>query len=846
MKTNSIFKIIFPIFIIFASWNFTTAFADPPDGEEQPFVYRYDTVNSQGSFLPAERAGIAPKDLGMLRRHKVVKTISVDTNNNNITDTDLTSFREAAMARHMEVPLGDNKIKDIIRDLLVMNNNLSNPELHLVITGGVSSNGKAIEHPNFYILIDGPQNPITHPTTPEGPPAWSSEPQRGAFMNRSGPFCYFQGEFIPVSEVRVSPFDEGILGTKAVFDFTQTYDNEAFHLQDHLDRLRESARLNGVGEIPLTDEEIASILRTLIVENGMESPYIRIVFSAGVGGKPTFYTLIEPQTPFTQDAYDNGIKVILDEHERFLPESKNTEYSNAISIWNDPKSKGATEIIYTSQGIISEASTSNIFIVKDGKLLTTNVKILAGVTRQIILKLARDKGLTVEERQVSTEELLNADEVFLTAANKDVLPVVLIGDKKVGSGKVGPVTKLVRETYLAYIKKGEWKEKTTRLSPTHSNPSPSIELANAERLRRRELPGRAGEAAQAGRIEKLNVLIVDDDQQILSMFSAYLEGEEIAKQIQLFTASNREEMLKILEDNPINIVFMDYDLKNPQYTGLTLIMEIKTEYPSIRVYANSSGNADPNSSSYEAFLAQTVGTIGKNHRYFITALQLDVKRVQPSPPATPEPQAEIPTPPLPAVEPEKQETSEKPIIDPKLLEERVKEIVGFLPMPPDEGLEIMVLTSLLSTTQDQELKLILEHRLVDLITNSIKDPEIRDRFRNTLLLLVFSPYGEIRLGTVENVRDFIGNLPQVARNLILMSLFDKDQRVVSEALKNVSKMREKKVIGDNIFIYALKDVAQRRIVVDSDKDMIAKAIFEIERLDPFLAITTLAEIGTSP
>ncbi|HLB58973.1 MAG TPA: aminotransferase class IV, partial [Bdellovibrionota bacterium] len=250
----------------------------------------------------------------------------------------------------------------------------------------------------------------------------------------------------------------GILNQKAVFDFLTSYGNKPFHLQDHIKRLRESVRLKDLPPIQLSDEEIASIIRKLIDGNKIENPNIRIVYSAGVNFDPTFYILTEASHPYPKEIYEKGIKVILDEYQRPMPGAKH-DYSNAIDNGEKQKSEGAFEILYTWEGNVLEATTSNVFIVKGGVLITPpEGRILPGLTRQIVLKLAREEGLAVNERDISLEELLHADEVFITGSTKKVVPVAKVGNATIGSGIVGKTTKKLMAVYQEYIDSGEWKE----------------------------------------------------------------------------------------------------------------------------------------------------------------------------------------------------------------------------------------------------------------------------------------------------------------------------------------------------------------------------------------------------
>ena len=425
-----------------------------PDGEKEPIIYFYNPDNPptpdnpDTQFPKASEAMISPTDLGILRGHAVVERVSFPDLNATDIGPHLNAFRENAKKHHLEkgIPLDDDQLKGVINELL-SKNKYPYPILHLVITGGDSPDGKSITNPTFYISMEDPKSR-----------AQNVRPTVNQENSANGPLCYFQGEFIPVAEARVSPFDEGILNQKAVFDFLTSYGNKPFHLQDHIKRLRESVRLKDLPPIQLSDEEIASIIRKLIDGNKIENPNIRIVYSAGVNFDPTFYILTEASHPYPKEIYEKGIKVILDEYQRPMPGAKH-DYSNAIDNGEKQKSEGAFEILYTWEGNVLEATTSNVFIVKGGVLITPpEGRILPGLTRQIVLKLAREEGLAVNERDISLEELLHADEVFITGSTKKVVPVAKVGNATIGSGIVGKTTKKLMAVYQEYIDSGEWKE----------------------------------------------------------------------------------------------------------------------------------------------------------------------------------------------------------------------------------------------------------------------------------------------------------------------------------------------------------------------------------------------------
>lgn len=166
--------------------------------------------------------------------------------------------------------------------------------------------------------------------------------------------------------------------------------------------------------------------------------------------KPVFYILAEDLYTLPPSVFSKGAALITHEHLRQFPHAKTTNYLTAVSLQPEKRRKKAIEILYTESGTVFEASTSNIFMVHRGKLITPNHAVLPGVTARVVAALAHKAGLIVLSRRVSVRELMNADEVFLTATNKDVAPIVCIDGKKIGVGRVGPTTRYLMELYRAY------------------------------------------------------------------------------------------------------------------------------------------------------------------------------------------------------------------------------------------------------------------------------------------------------------------------------------------------------------------------------------------------------------
>lgn len=213
---------------------------------------------------------------------------------------------------------------------------------------------------------------------------------------------YINGNLLTISKARISPLDYGFLFGFSLFETLRSYDGRLFHLDKHLVRLRSGARSLGMPEPP-EDEEIEKAIRLTLQANNLRDARLRLTFSIGEGSlspeldscrQPVFMVAAAPFTPPGEDTYKRGYKIILSEHRRFsqsiLSSIKSGNYLPSLLARQEARRKGAQEaLLLNERGSISECSASNIFLVKDGKLITPDVKggILPGITREEVLKI---------------------------------------------------------------------------------------------------------------------------------------------------------------------------------------------------------------------------------------------------------------------------------------------------------------------------------------------------------------------------------------------------------------------------------------------------------------------------
>jgi branched-chain amino acid aminotransferase len=241
---------------------------------------------------------------------------------------------------------------------------------------------------------------------------------------------YIDGEFVPAAEARIPVTDLALLRGYGVFDFFRTYNGLPIQIERNLDRFRNSAGVLGMN-FPWTNEELKAIIYKTIQRNGFAESGVRIIATGGDSpnfitptGQPRLLVYVEPHQGYPQDWYDNGVKLITVNEERMMPMAKSLNYAMAVVAQQQAKAQGAIEALYKDRdGFIREGTTSNIFAYfDDGKVITPHAEILPGITRGRVLEILQADH-TVVERGLNYSELMQAKEVIITAANKEVIPV---------------------------------------------------------------------------------------------------------------------------------------------------------------------------------------------------------------------------------------------------------------------------------------------------------------------------------------------------------------------------------------------------------------------------------------
>ena len=277
---------------------------------------------------------------------------------------------------------------------------------------------------------------------------------------------YIDGKFLPKAEAKVSVFDHGLLYGDGVFEGIRSYNSRVFKLDDHLERLYDSAK-SIMLQIPISIETMKETVLETLRRNNLTEAYIRLIVTRGVGDlgldpdkcpKPSIIIIADKISLYPQKFYEEGLEIVTvsvrrNYAEAINPRIKSLNYLNNILAKIEGKQSGAVEVLMlNAEGYVVECSGDNIFWIKNDVLVTppVHIGILEGVTRNSVIDLARDAGMTVEERVFTRHDLYIADECFLTGTAAEVIPVVKIDQRPIGDGQPGKVTEKLIAAFRQY------------------------------------------------------------------------------------------------------------------------------------------------------------------------------------------------------------------------------------------------------------------------------------------------------------------------------------------------------------------------------------------------------------
>ncbi|OGB90266.1 hypothetical protein A2625_02970 [candidate division WOR-1 bacterium RIFCSPHIGHO2_01_FULL_53_15] len=277
---------------------------------------------------------------------------------------------------------------------------------------------------------------------------------------------YLNGKIVPLENARISVLDRGFLYGDGVFESLRTYNRRPFLLEEHLKRLLFGAQQLKI-KVQYSLSQLKSAVLKTVSANDFKEHYIKIIISRGEAkghgldpsnskGKPTVIVLCEELKPYPSSLYENGWQAIISKIIRpQVPTSriKSLCYVDNMLARIEAKKKWADEaFMLDEKGHVVEGTVSNIFIVRNNVIITPPVAepILQGITRALVLKLAKRAGIRVAEKVIYPEDILTANECFATMSGAGIVPVTYLGKKKIGDGKCGPIARNLIHLYQNY------------------------------------------------------------------------------------------------------------------------------------------------------------------------------------------------------------------------------------------------------------------------------------------------------------------------------------------------------------------------------------------------------------
>lgn len=279
---------------------------------------------------------------------------------------------------------------------------------------------------------------------------------------------YLNGQLVNKDQAVVSVYDHGLLYGDGVFEGIRVYSAKVFRNREHVLRLYESAKAIRL-EIPITPEEMEQAVAATVAANGLVDGYVRLVVTRGAGSlgldirrtsNPQVIIIADTISLYPEEHYQNGLKIItastIRNHPAALsPRIKSLNYLNNILAKIEGTDAGCLEaLMLNHKGDVAECTGDNLFIVKDGVLKTPPIDagILEGITRNVVIELAQEAGISVKEATLQRHDLFVADECFLTGTAAEVIPVVSLDGRQIGDGSPGPISKQLRARFQEYVR----------------------------------------------------------------------------------------------------------------------------------------------------------------------------------------------------------------------------------------------------------------------------------------------------------------------------------------------------------------------------------------------------------
>jgi branched-chain amino acid aminotransferase len=283
-----------------------------------------------------------------------------------------------------------------------------------------------------------------------------------------GAMVNVNGRITDEAQAVISVFDHGFLFGEGIYETLRTYNGEPFLFDRHMRRLRQSAAMLNLA-LPLEDRQLAERFDQTMRAAGLGpagggEAYIRLMVTRGIGDltydpaatpEPSFVVIVKPHVDLEEAVYERGVRVALVSIIRNHPDTvnpliKSNNLLNCALAMQEAVRRGAFEgLMRNYRGELAEFSTANLFVVKDGAVLTPplGAGLLPGITREFLFEVGADAGVPVREQALRDPDLFGADEAFLTSTTREIVPIVTVDDRTVSGGKPGPVTKALLQRF---------------------------------------------------------------------------------------------------------------------------------------------------------------------------------------------------------------------------------------------------------------------------------------------------------------------------------------------------------------------------------------------------------------
>jgi len=276
--------------------------------------------------------------------------------------------------------------------------------------------------------------------------------------------AYLNGQFLPLADARIPVLDRGFIFGDGVYEVIPVYSRRPFRLPEHLRRLQHSLDAIRLGN-PMADAEWARLIHELVARHSGEDQSVYLQVTRGVAkrdhafpkdGKPTVFMMSSPLSTPPREQIEQGVPCITATDFRWLKcDVKSVSLLGNCLLRQLAADAGAAEVVLFRDGFLTEASASNVFVVRGGKLLAPpkNHLILPGITYDVVLELAAAKGIPIELRAIAELEVRSADELWVTSSSKEVLAITTLDGKPVGNGRPGPLFRTVHQAFQEFKRK---------------------------------------------------------------------------------------------------------------------------------------------------------------------------------------------------------------------------------------------------------------------------------------------------------------------------------------------------------------------------------------------------------